>query len=149
MSCVKVFSVLSGLLSNNNFGWWINVFVSVICCFCLLESVVGYFFVWFFSFIVVNVWCVVLCYWFLRFNLMLLIIDFYGSRCVFWNIICVFFWILVSGVVFVNILFVVGVFRFVSRCSRVFLLLLLWFIIVINWFVGICKFSWFRMIFFV
>lgn len=65
-----VFKVEVFLLSSNNFGLWINVFVMVSFCFCLLDKwlvEVLYWVLYFFGMVMIMLWMLVSLYVFLIF----------------------------------------------------------------------------------
>lgn len=154
-------SVLVGLLVNNNLGCVINVWVIVICCFCFLDILDGYFLSKFLIFnclfIFIKCFCIIFGCLFvsIRGIKILFLFDIVFNILKFWNInFIIFLWKCVmflffnwlSGNLFNFINFLVVWLKVVIKLSNVDLFEFDLFMIVINLFLLILRFIWFKVI---
>lgn len=148
------FRVEVGLLYNNIFGWLVIVCVIFICCFCLLLSCIGKWFVLLVRFISVKIFVIcgviLLCFQLVvfRLNVMFCVIVWVCIKLKCWKIIliCCCVWcnvFLFSVEIFMLLMlmcFWLGCVKVFRVCSSVFFFVLLVLIMLKILFVVICRF---------
>lgn len=159
INCIMMFIVIGfclvkGLLYSINFGFRVIVWVNVVWRVIFLDSLLGIRFFVFFSFIVCNF--IRIIFWIMFFgslvcicrgNVIFLKIDRFVNKVLFWNSIFILLWIWNNlfwfslGILWllIRMLLLLGFNWLLMRCSKVVLLVLFGFIIVVILFFGIIK----------